>query len=200
MGTKMDPNYACQSLHWLCWEEDARRLQGKQASTLQTLYRWSIWDIFWHTTRSRGLYRIFSAYHPSLKYTFEISESSVSFLDLYLSITDARITKTIHYKPTDTHSYLDYSSSHPPHCKKTIPYSQFLRLQRICSDDDEYVAKSKEMASFLENRGSCPRSVVTNSQRRTQGISRERARKKGVNHGLCELNKNENYYCVWCQI
>ena len=115
-----------------------------------------------------------SAYHPSLKYTFEISESSLSFLDLCLSISDATITMTIHYKPTDTHSYLDYSSSHPPHCKKAIPYGQFLRLRRICSDDDEYEAKSKEMASFFENRG-YPRSVVTNSQRRTQEISRERA-------------------------
>ena len=36
------------------------------------------------------------------------------------------------------------------------------------------MAKSKEMASFFENRR-YPRSVVTNSQRRTQGISRERA-------------------------
>ena len=70
-----------------------------------------------------------------------------------LSISDARITTTIHYKPTDTHSYLDYSSSHPPHCKKTIPYGQFLLLRRICSDDDEYEAKPKAMASFFENRG-----------------------------------------------
>ena len=112
-----------------------------------------------------------SAHHPSLNYTFEISEPSVSFLDLCLTISDDRITIRIHYKPTDTHSYLDYSSSHPSHCKKAIPYSQF---RRICSDDDVYVAKSKEMASFFENRG-YPRSVVTNSQRRTQGISRERA-------------------------
>ena len=115
-----------------------------------------------------------SAYHPSLKYTVEISESSLSFLELCLSISDARITMTIHYKPTDTHSYLDYSSSHPPHCKKGIPYGQILRLRRICSDDDEYEAKSKEMASFFENRG-YRRSVVTNSQRRTQEISREKA-------------------------
>ena len=48
-------------------------------------------------------------------------------------------------------------------------------FRKICSDDDEYEAKSKEMASFFENRG-YHRSVVTNSQRRTQEISRERAR------------------------
>ena len=78
-----------------------------------------------------------SAYHLSLKYTFEMSESSVSFLDLCLSIPDARIATPIHYNPSDTHSYFYYCSSHPPHCKKAIPCSQFLRFRRICSDDDE---------------------------------------------------------------
>ena len=91
-----------------------------------------------HDKISRTNIEFCSAYHPSLKYTFEISESSLSFLDLCLTISDARITTTIHYKPTDTQSYLEYSSSHPPHCKKAIPYGQFLRLRRICSDDDVY--------------------------------------------------------------
>ena len=69
-----------------------------------------------------------AAYHPSLKYTFDIRESSLSFLNLCLAISDARITTTIHYKPTNTPSYLDYSSSHPPHCKKpfhTVSFSVF---------------------------------------------------------------------------
>ena len=39
------------------------------------------------------------------------------------------------YKDTDTHSYLRYESAHPPSCKKGIPYSQFLRLRRICNND-----------------------------------------------------------------
>ena len=39
-------------------------------------------------------------------------------------------------KPTDTHQFLDTSSSHPYHCKKGIPYSQVLRLNRICSDNE----------------------------------------------------------------
>ena len=105
-----------------------------------------------------------STYHPSLKYTFEISKSSIPFLDLCLSTSDDRMTTTIHYKPTNTHSYLDYSPSHPPHCKNTIPYSQFLHLQKIYFKNNDFEAKSKEMALFFERRGH-PHSVITTSQK-----------------------------------
>ena len=39
---------------------------------------------------------------------------------------------SVHYKPTDSHSYLLYSSSHPSHVKNYIPYSQFLWPRRLC--------------------------------------------------------------------
>ena len=38
-------------------------------------------------------------------------------------------------KPTDTHQLLDPSSSQLYHCKKGIPQSQALRLNRIFSDN-----------------------------------------------------------------
>ena len=38
-------------------------------------------------------------------------------------------------KPSDTYQFLDPTSCHPYHCKKGIPYSQTLRLNRICSDN-----------------------------------------------------------------
>ena len=56
---------------------------------------------------------------------------------------------SVHYKPTDSHSYLLYS----------IPYSQFLRLRRLCSDDSDFPSKSEEMCQFFEKRG-YPFSVV----------------------------------------
>ena len=149
MGTKMGPNYVCLFVGYV----ERKMLEDYQGNKPQ-LYKRYIDDVLGASSDTRQdleniIIEFCSAYHPSLKYTFEISESSLSFLDLCLTISDARITTTIHYKPTDTHSYLDYNSSHPPHCKKAIPYSPFLRLRRICSDDDVYVAKSKEMASFF---------------------------------------------------
>ena len=64
-----------------------------------------------------------------------------------------RLVTSIHYKETDTHSYLNYASSHPTGCKNSIPYSQFLRLRRICSDEIDFDEKSKEMTAFFRERG-----------------------------------------------
>ena len=88
-----------------------------------------------------------------------------------------KVSTTIHYKATDTHNYLEYTSSHPTHCRNAIPFSQFLRLRRICSDDGDYDIKSAEMASFFEYRG-YPKNLIATSRQRAKGISRERALRK----------------------
>ena len=38
-----------------------------------------------------------TTYHPAIKYTFEISESSIPFLDLCLCISNDRVSTSIHY-------------------------------------------------------------------------------------------------------
>ena len=48
-------------------------------------------------------------------------------------------------KPTDTHQFLDPSFSHPYHCKKGIPYSQALTLNRICSDNESFGKRCKDL-------------------------------------------------------
>ena len=52
-------------------------------------------------------------------------------------------------KPTDTHQYLDLSSSHLYRCKKGLPYSQALRLSRICSDNENF----NKRCNNLEGKG-----------------------------------------------
>ena len=83
----------------------------------------------------------------------KISETSLAFLDIKVSISGNVLCTSAHYKPTDSHSYLLYSSSHPSHVKDSIPYSQFLRLRRLCSDDSDFSSKSEEMCQFFEKRG-----------------------------------------------
>eukprot|EP00061_Rhincodon_typus_P012842 g38838.t1 len=65
-----------------------------------------------------------NAFHPNLKFTWTISNTSLSFLDLSVSISDDRLITNIYFKPTDSQSYLDYTSSHPPSCKNAVPYSK----------------------------------------------------------------------------
>ena len=115
-----------------------------------------------------------NSFHPALKYTWEISDSSLAFLDIKLSIEGNGLCTSVHYKPTDSHSYLLYSSSHPSHVKNSIPYSQLLRLRRLCSEDSDFSLKSEEMCHFFDKRG-YPASVVQAGHHRAQQIDRQSA-------------------------
>ncbi len=59
-------------------------------------------------------------FHPTLQCRWEISETSVSFLDILLSINGNKLVTSVFHKPTDSHSYLLYSSSHPNHTERSI--------------------------------------------------------------------------------
>ena len=51
-----------------------------------------------------------NSFHPSLKYTCEISDSSLAFLDITVSLEGNGLCTSVQYKATDSHSYLLYSS------------------------------------------------------------------------------------------
>ena len=86
----------------LPWERNACLFVGYVERTMledykgnkPQLYKHYIDDVLWASSGARkdldDFIEFCSAYHPSLKYTFEMSESSVSFLALCLSIPDAR--------------------------------------------------------------------------------------------------------------
>ena len=63
--------------------------------------------------------------NPSLKFTWSISDEQLPFLDLVLEPTSDRLVTSIHYKPTDTHSYLNYASSHSTRCKDAFSFSAY---------------------------------------------------------------------------
>ena len=69
--------------------------------------------------------------YPTIKFTADWSKASINFLDVTVSIAET----DLHVKTSDSHQYLLSSSLHPFYCKKGIPYSQALRLNRICSNN-----------------------------------------------------------------
>ena len=76
--------------------------------------------------------------HPTIKFTSEWSKTQINFLDVTVYLENGKIKAVLYVKPTDTHQYLHSSSYHPCHCKKGIPYSETLRLNRICSDSTSF--------------------------------------------------------------
>jgi hypothetical protein len=89
----------------------------------------------------------------SIKFTVESSETNVNFLDMKVKVKDQRIHTDLYSKPTDSHSYLLYDSAHPQRCKDSIPYSQFLRVRRICSSDTDYKDNILVLTCHFMGRG-----------------------------------------------
>ena len=148
MGTKMGPSYANLFVGYI-----EHKFFNQYNGPKPELYRRYIDDCVGATSSTREELNQFitavNSFHPALKYTWEISDSSLAFLDIKLSIEGNGLCTSVHYKPTDSHSYLLYSSSHPSHVKNSIPYSQLLRLRRLCSEDSDFSLKSEEMCHFF---------------------------------------------------
>ena len=113
--------------------------------------------------------RIFLYHHAATTFNDSPIGRSIDFLDINVSISDNRLSTSVHCKPTDSHSYLLHSSSHPTHVKNSIPYSQFLRLGRLCSDDTDFSEKAEEMCQFFKTRG-YPDPIIHNSKHRAQSV------------------------------
>ena len=79
----------------------------------------------------------FNKFDPSLKFTHESSRKNVTFLDV-VRFLNGQIITDLHIKATDRHQYLHYMSSHPHHTKRSIIYSQALRVSRICSFEEDF--------------------------------------------------------------
>ena len=90
----------------------------------------------------------------TIKFTAEYSPNKVNFLDTTIYLRKEGYLETdLYSKPTDSHNYLLYSSAHPEHCKKSLPYSQFLRIRRICSSVENFEKHSDTLSNHFERRG-----------------------------------------------
>ena len=79
---------------------------------------------------------------------------SVTFLDTKVTVDDEWcFTTDLYVKLTDTHQYLHEDSCHPGDCKRSIPYSQALKICCICSEKSDYLKRNEELTEFLTNQG-----------------------------------------------
>ncbi|XP_032873452.1 nicotinamide riboside kinase 1 isoform X1 [Amblyraja radiata] len=150
MGTCMGPSYACFFVGYV-----EQSLFEAYRGPIPKRYLSYIDDYIRATSCTHAELTDFihftTNFHPALKFTWTISDISLPFLDLTISIAGNRALTDIYYKPSDSHDYLDYTSSHPASCD-SIPYSQFLRLRRMCTQD-VFQTRTSEMSSFFRERG-----------------------------------------------
>ena len=74
-------------------------------------------------------------YHPNIKFTHELNKEHIPCLDLNVKLSGNKFSTDLYIKSTDRHNY---TSSHPEHTKKSVVYSQALRLGRIYSEEKDF--------------------------------------------------------------
>ena len=70
----------------------------------------------------------------------EYSKDQIPFLDILIKRNENGIWMDLYHKPTDTQRCLPFTSSHPNHCKRNIP---FCLARRICTIAENNTEKLK---------------------------------------------------------
>ena len=149
IGNKMVPSYAIILMDSL--EEDI-------LSNMKPLVWWCyIDDIFmmWEHGEEelQKFLETLNCYHPTINFIAEYSRAKINFLDATVIKKSNQLVTDLYIKPTDTHQYLHASSCHVSHCKKSIPWSQALRLNRVCSENEFLDKRYNELEIWLKERG-----------------------------------------------
>ncbi|CAN8013568.1 unnamed protein product [Ixodes persulcatus] len=170
MGTKMAPNYA----NLFMADLDSRFLSSRFLQPL--FYKRYIDDIFmvWAHGESALIDFIqdFNGLHPSIMFSHSYSKTSIDFLDGTVEISGNALSTKLFRKPTDRQQYLHFKSSHPKHCKTSIPFSQAHRFRRICSNLDEFERNASNLKIMLSKQN-YPPAIVDKAIERARALDRE---------------------------
>ena len=111
--------------------------------------------------------------HDSIKFEVKYSRTKINFLDVLIHLSkEGVITTSLYKKPTDRNGYLHHSSYHPIEQIRNIPFGQYLRAKKICSNSNEAKKSMHEIASKLNNRG-YPKSDTEAQMTKAESVPRE---------------------------
>ena len=166
MGTKLAPAYA----NIFMGDFENRFVYPYHTQPL--VWKRYIGDVFIIWTHGKPALDIFLHHldicHKTIKFTMEDSTTTVNFLDItVIKNTENILETTLYCKPTDSHNYLLYSSEHPRHVVRAIPYSQVIRVKWICTRDSEFLRNSLMLCTHLLRR-KYPRNLLLDSLTRSK--------------------------------
>lgn len=156
MGTRMAPSYANLFMGKL--EKDFLA-----SETLQPLcwfrYIDDIFTIWCHGPDTLNAFLSHLNSFSSLHFTWSISSSTITFLDVDIQLDNGSLHTSVHIKPTNLQQYLHFNSCHPPHTKRALPYSLATRAKRICSSYEGLARYCDGLLATFTSRG-YPTSLV----------------------------------------
>ena len=111
--------------------------------------------------------------HQDLQFTLEFDHQKLPFLDTLVYFDEeGKLQTTVFYKPSNTHQYLHFQSSHHPNLKRSLPFSQGIRIKRIVSDPKNTEEALGEMFKFFSLRGYTHK-ILNEAKQRLNNLSRE---------------------------
>ena len=181
MGSPMAPAYA--SLFMGKLEQDF--LKSRSLVPSIWLRFWD--DIFMVWDQSLESLHTFidalNSFHPSIKFTCNISTEKVNFLDVTVSKSENfNFVTDLYVKCTNVHQYVEYSSCHPKSCKNGIPYSQGKRYRRIISNDTKFKENILHLRDFFLERN-YPASIVDEALGNACSLLQDEALQTSIKNG-----------------
>ena len=129
----------------------------RQSTKQQLVWERSIDDIFCLWDTNKEYIQLFieksNSYHPTIKFTDEVSENEITFLDttVYNGVrfeNESILNVRSHFKPTET-----VNSCHPPGVKKGFFKGEALTLLRTNSSRVTFTDNIKTFKTYLISRG-----------------------------------------------
>lgn len=125
-----------------------------------------------------------------VRLTYVKGVKDLEALDLLLSIENGRVKTKLFTKPTAGHQFIHWTSAHPRHVKKSVIYSQLLRIKRNCSQEEDFEQGGKLLLEKFKERG-YPANVIEEQERKASKIARKDLLKKPT-----EENKREHRFTL----
>lgn len=157
MGTKCAPAYA--NLYLGGWERELfdPAHSNPYRSRVISWYRY-IDDIllFWSGTKEElvSFVQYLTLNTFNLRFTMECSQSQIHFLDLVIGLQpNGQIYTALYRKPSSGNTILHAQSAHPEPLLRSIPFSQYLRIKRNCTREEDFLRAAQELYDRLLDRG-----------------------------------------------
>lgn len=174
MGSKFSPSFANLYMGAL----EAEWIWGPKGA------KWTDYIVFWGRyiddclllwSGSEAVLNEFCTYLNSndmdMIFTCHSSSSSVTFLDLELYIKENTLHSRLYRKETSCNAVLHALSAHPTHQINPIPFGEFIRARRNCSEEQEFHKCLSDMKTRFKNRGYHPK-VVNRAAHRIRNVKR----------------------------
>jgi hypothetical protein len=118
----------------------------------QSLWKRFLDDCFITWTKSKDeletLHNLLNGLHEYIRFTMDVNEKQLPFLDCIVMKNGNTIETDIFYKPTDSKTYLLFTSCHPKHTKVSVQFSLARRLMTIISNNHTFQQRAVELEEW----------------------------------------------------